>query len=533
MNIKEQKGVTLFILVITVVILSILVTTVVVSVNGYGELKGLKSLANDLQALQEKVSIYYEKYGELPISNIITDDVPALLGNSRNENDGSTYYKVNLQLLDNIILTYGSEKFENDYFIINEQSYNIYYYAGLEANNQKYYGIKDVARSIEQVNFGVQSYELKTNTNATVTDGIVNIQLEVYADVANANISKYKFKINDEEWTPAQDGNSYVFNNLKQYETYKVSMIIIDNANNEIYATNNEKKVTIKELPVSLTIDGKTTGTYNNPLIPAGFVAINENNAIWQSSDGYKNGLVITDEIDENGVSVGNEFVWVPVDGSVIKFERVDFEKQESVYTDYFETVPEEITTSISKYGGFYIARYEAGKENINGIDTAVIKKGATVWNDITWEEARTKAEAMYTTNIDGGAISTLIYGTEWDTTLKFIASYDGDTTYPTASIGKGNYSGISGGDTTTLGPAPSGILEAFRQKNIYDMAGNVYDWTMEEYATGRVPRGGCFGDSPEIENAINICSAAYRIKGFEANITNIGIGFRVALYLK
>lgn len=534
----NESGVTLSILVLTIVVMAILITTIGISVTGYADVKALKNFYNDLEIVREKTDVYYEKNKELPASEKITFNMETLLGESRNANDGEVYYKVDLSLLDDMNLTYGVKDSINNYYIVNEESHNIYFYPGITVSGNTYYGIKDVSESINTMNFSVPSYELKTEVLATVTNGVPNIQLKVYSDIINANISKYKFKIDNNDWTSAQDDNSYIFDNLEHYKTYTVSMMIMDKNGNEIYATNNGKKVTIQKLPINLTIDGKTTGTYNNPLIPAGFYAVNENNAIWQSSDGYKNGLVITDEIDENGNSTGNEFVWVPVDGEIVKFERYDFGKISSLissFEDLTENVPEEITTSVSNNGGFYIARYEAGQP-VNG--KPVSKQGAIVYNDIDWINSKTSAEVMYpVTDENYGVASTLIYGTQWDTTLKFIGAYDvGEIEYDTYaidSIGMGNYRGISGGDTTNLEPATCGLLEAFRQKNIFDMGGNVYEWTMENYDNGRISRGGCYGDLPNLENSKLVCNASYRINGLDSSAEFIGHGFRVALYIK
>lgn len=555
MNIKEQNGITLVILIMTVIVMLILTTTVLIGTFGYRDIKKSKDLINDLETLGEKVNIYYEKNNELPVSDIITDNVVILLGDSRNANDGGSYYKIDLGLLDNIVLTYGTGKFDKDYFIVNEQSHNVYYFAGLKINNQTYYGIKEISQAVGDKNFGLESFELKNKVNATVTNGVADIQLEVYTDITNPNISKYKFKIDNEAWTAAQDENSYIFHNLERFKKYKVSMMIIDKNNNEIYATNNEIEVSTNSLPINLTIDGKTSGTYNNPLIPAGFIPLNENGAVWQSSDGYKNGLVITDEVDESGASVGNEFVWVPVDGSIVKLERKDWGYQEGTYASYSESLPEALVTSVSNNGGFYIARYEAGiatdmpQTALTADSTAtygggtykpVSKQGATVWNYIQWgtsnsdstpeNGAVTVARSMYPeSDTNYGAVSTLIYGAQWDATLQFISGYDmGETgydIYPTNSTGMGNY---SSGDsiTDTTNPATCGRLDAFRQKNIYDLAGNALEWTMEKYSTQNVFRGGgCASDGA-------IQPASFRNK-FDSGEYIVRIGFRVALYLK
>ena len=275
---------------------------------------------------------------------------------------------------------------------------------------------------------------------------------------------------------------------------------------------------------VNQTYSGGTEGSYSDPIIPKGFKPVeNEQDntitqgAVWGSSEGYKYGLVIEDES-------GNQFVWVPVDGTTVKFERYDFGK-DSLFSSCSEIVPEEILTSVTTNEGFYIARYEAGlksEEDLSSVEKdgsvkPISKQGATVWNSIAWSEdnnnddtnpgdgAATVARAMYPVDdTNYGATSTLIYGTQWDATLKFIGAYNvGETGYDTYAIdstGMGNYNGTSGTDdidsywnseSDNSGPAVSGAREGFKQKNIYDMAGNVWEWTMEKYNTRRVSRGG------------------------------------------
>ena len=262
------------------------------------------------------------------------------------------------------------------------------------------------------------------------------------------------------------------------------------------------------------TFDGQATGTYNNPIIPKGFAPVNENNATWGSADGYQKGLVITDEVTGTE-STGNEFVWVPVDGTNVKFERYDFDNGK-VKVDDNEAVPTEISTSVTNNGGFYIARFEAGKPEgvtlaTDGSVKPVSKQGAKVWNRISWSDngtnndtnpgngAVTVARSMYSVgDANYGAVSTLIYGAQWDTALRFIGAYGGDAGYATESTGKGNYSGTNGADdiASTSAPAECGARDGFRQKNIYDMAGNVVEWTMEKTtisSTYRVRRGGSY----------------------------------------
>ena len=305
---------------------------------------------------------------------------------------------------------------------------------------------------------------------------------------------------------------------------------------------------------VNQTYSGGTEGSYSDPIIPKGFAPINENGAEWGTEEGYKYGLVITDEITANE-STGNEFVWIPVDGTIVKFERYDFGFYwNGNFGDYSDPKIQEltdITTSVSTNGGFYIARFEAGKSQSGTLVTdgsvkPVSKQGAIVWNSIAWSGngtnedinpengAVTVARAMYPEDdANYGAVSTLIYGTQWDTTLNFIGAYNigeaGYDTYATDSTGMGNYSGTNGADdiASTSEPAVCGAREGFRQKNIYDMAGNVWEWTMEKYSQGRVLRGGDYYD-----DIASLVPASYRSNG-DVDGGDANDGFRVALYIK
>ena len=205
-----------------------------------------------------------------------------------------------------------------------------------------------------------------------------------------------------------------------------------------------------------------------------------------------------------------------------MKFERYDFGKMSSKITSFnelTETLPTALTESVKNNGGFYIARFEAGisedmpQEELSSDSSAtygtgtykpVSKQEAIVWNYIQWGDrnddtnpgngAVTVARSMYPENdTNYGAVSTLIYGAQWDTALKFIEAYDigeaGFATYATNSDGMGNYHGVSGADIFS-GVARCGAAEEFKQKNIYDMAGNVYERTMEKYGEFHIARG-------------------------------------------
>ena len=218
---------------------------------------------------------------------------------------------------------------------------------------------------------------------------------------------------------------------------------------------------------------------------------------------------------------VGNQFVWVPVDNPTDfrRYSSYNNNGSTQSYSDYDEPsqegyrYPNEVEEynsmkqSVEINKGFYVARYEAGKEKIEGVDTVVSKKNAKVWNSIPWGNSMTeigstgavaKSQGMYTDKSKYDVTSTLIYGVQWDAIMAWIdpaykTSSCEDDSFVKNSEGKGNYKD----EDDTNNPAKCGSSDNYRVNNIYDLAGNVFEWTMEAYSTDyRVNRGGYCNDS-------------------------------------
>ncbi len=133
-----------------------------------------------------------------------------------------------------------------------------------------------------------------------------------------------------------------------------------------------------------------------------------------------------------------------------------------------------EIYNSVKEYHGFYIGRYETGDLSK---DKVVIKKVNEDIGNQTWYTMYAK-EKKYATQLNGTKIkSNMIYGSQWDATMRWFAkSKDNNvSTYPVnAQNGvNANFSG-SRKSTGSVGSV----------NNIYDMAGNVYDWTVELHSS-------------------------------------------------
>ena len=118
----------------------------------------------------------------------------------------------------------------------------------------------------------------------------------------------------------------------------------------------------------------------------------------------------------------------------------------------------------------------------------------------------------------DVGVTSTLCYGVQWDAVLDFIKDDKHDVTNSTSW---GNY--VDKG----VGLAKTGSNVTYATKNVYDIAGNVWEWSME--ATGLIKRTDLgesfYGDGVKYPASGRGGDYPYRCLD--------NVGFRVALYVK
>ena len=309
------------------------------------------------------------------------------------------------------------------------------------------------------------------------------------------------------------------------------------------------------------TLAGTTTGySYKNPVIPQGFKAVDEGSATWAYKDetqtevtGWNEGLVIQD-------TIGNEFVWVPVDGTNVEYKKwCTIGKSYSECSDDTSAIPVTENTQINTYHGFYVARYEAGlttetlkqnaETNNNTKTTAVSKPGTKIWNYIDYNNANTVAQAMINNSATYGTTkSGLVTGTQWDTIMKWYQSsnINVDTTQDWGTYrgftysGNGKYFNYSGYEPTTWSEGAfsrkgsgypycyhaSGLNTNGIKKNIADLGGNVCEWTAEINSYYRVLRGGDANESTKETSASD--------RGYNSmNFTFYALGFRAVLYIQ
>ena len=315
----------------------------------------------------------------------------------------------------------------------------------------------------------------------------------------------------------------------------------------EVTVNGEEKKidangnVTVKLESVA---DSKTKGTvfddvttledtYGNQVkIPKGFKIADD------SATDVTGGIVLEDATYTN--TIGSQFVWIPVgtgEKNAIKkpnketvdiaLGRYEFTKNNDgtiKTSEYSESYTEDTTAnhnsdyknaiakdieefkkSVKNNHGYYIGRYEAGVVDYNSsVSTSnsnnetnwtgytgdniklVCKKEQQVWNYVTQNKASELSRNMY--GSEAKVTSDLINSYAWDTAIVFIQKCGTESNSSTYSYTAG-LSLTSKSEPQTTG---TNILNATKkvdkQCNIFDMAGNCFEWTTETYSISYNP---------------------------------------------
>ena len=238
-----------------------------------------------------------------------------------------------------------------------------------------------------------------------------------------------------------------------------------------------------------------------------------------------------------------NQFVWVPV-ATLADYKRTWYTEYDS-FSSYSEALPEDEKTSVERYKGFYIGRYEAGdKENTEAktlrssndvTKTVTIKANQAPYNYVTRTQAVSLAEG-FATKQGYKAKTKLVSSYAWDTTIAFIektvnnyGSSSSQGNYYNTSV---NYKDITDESKPEKTKAEnSSLLVATGQTtpvcNIYDMGGNVFELTTEFSSDTYNPsakRGGNYSTS--------FASYPAGSRDHDSGYAHVSVGFRLTLFL-
>ena len=309
-------------------------------------------------------------------------------------------------------------------------------------------------------------------------------------------------------------------------------------ARNESGTLSQSCTVTVEEILVA-----------GEPYMPDGFTKVSDVTAI--------SGYTIQDE-------AGNQYVWIEVPRNDTVYDEVgteldldslsgtdlttaldNIEEELQEYTvdyrdpndefadtyssldatgiadeDTYNNLKYTMLKSVYKNQGFYIGKYETGTatERNDGEDAltdAVIQANAYPYNYVTNRQAQEIASGMES----GDRTSSLMFGIQWDLVMKYLETKGTDQNVLLSdSSDWGNYSG-----TLSL----TGADNAFSKMGIYDLAGNVAEWTLEQqsaaFAWGSpcTLRGGdYYSDSvPANSRECNPTSEAFEYAGFRVSL--------------
>ena len=576
-----NKGITM--ITVSVMVFVILILTGVLIYDARDSLKvtKLQSMQSDIQTLRDKVNNYYSTYGEIParIKYTNTENIGKIDVINTNIDTGD-FYIIELSALENLTLNYG-EDYKNissttteeeanqyqDIYIINETSQNIFYVEGIQVDGEWFY----TDYTVDDIN-GEVAVNLRYFDGIKIPDGYIY----------NSGTNKENFSIKDKNdatkiynWVIVNEDITEVPGDIQIEETEKSDFIESVNLFSGYYKNNTDDTVLYikNEEKWSPTYDEEGTYTDKNgdiAYVPSGF-QVSEKSGETLISEG----LVIRNAITDD------RYVWIEVPKSIYTTatSEEDYENIENdmkVYTATYKQGYEEYTdtyyencgieseekynelknkmlSSIYKNGGFYISQYEIGADSYviasdNGTRTPVSKAGMYPYNFVTVEEAQQLATNMYS----GERTSSLMFGIQWDLVLKYLQVH-GVTSYELTnnSINWGNYKEatfeISNGEYTTSPTTANsyeavngtynktatsvllttGATERNKKMNIYDLAGNVWEMTLEKSNFTDSPctlRGGAYNfEGSDI-------SASYRSSGNTSDSYD-NFGFRSTLW--
>ena len=320
-----------------------------------------------------------------------------------------------------------------------------------------------------------------------------------------------------------------------------------------------ERNLLEKELENSLATPTPKPQPTDGVKIPAGFyyvggtktsgIVISDN---VNDKDKYKNKAVVGTDL------LGNQYVWIPCTtdntSSDLQYARTEWGvevdgadnsraiKDELTLTDASVTysdadtanginadVSKEIVAqikaekaSVAQYGGYYIGRYEVGKNS----DTAVVKYGQTPYAEITWSTAYGLAKKIIT---NSEVNSYLCSSYAWDTAVNFIQNNSTAKNYATSIEGfNGNWNPQEVKDPSGNVIKPAGTSQQLNTGlttqfcNIFDMGGNEAEFTTElNPGTSEtvVLRGGYYDGVPAGHRWDNVSGRAGIVHGFRATL--------------
>ena len=590
---KSENGITLIALAVTVIVMIIISVGLSATMTTNIEMKNYNKFKEDIITLSEATKLYYLNNGTLPVAmdKVLTSiDVPS---KDKNPNDNDKYYYIDMRLIPDAETYFGEGNKDgtftsstNDLYVVNEKSLTVYYLKGAVLNGERHY------TSVDDYSDGGFASDYYSKNDLPIisavsmqSNGSDSTRADLGDTVTLKFISNYTLTQNPTVVIDGQDvTSSCTWNGNICTATYKVASASDSSGNSKNgkkiefsisnYSVDSKTGTTISDVNFGKSVYFEMKNKYvDGVTVPGGYVYVG----------GTKNsGLVISDngedkELDKGKEDVrrdlaGNQWVWVPVEtpsslyttvtdgveltgttgekttkytnseiisgktrglpgskdyrepdmmlygpnGDTERTIRGTFDSladmAEAMVNDY-----DEMIRSLEKYKGFYIGRYELSK---NDEKTGAAQTG-------NWYKLYKKCKTL--SKIEN-VRTRMIWGLQWDATCNWLA---GSGFSITDSTTWGNYK-----DNTVTGAGSkqnTGFSESWKANNIYDFAGNYYEWTQEAAYFNYLSNGGDFFRDSRVGRGGNCYgrgSASARIEGYDQLDLYDYIGSRPTLYL-
>ena len=186
------------------------------------------------------------------------------------------------------------------------------------------------------------------------------------------------------------------------------------------------------------------------------------------------------------------------------------------------------LVNSVAKYYGFYMGRFEASSYDTGNGLVASTRAGQIPWTDVTYIDAlHASISAAKVFGYEEDISTNIISSYAWDTVLKWFNTTLG-TSY-SSSLSYGNFDGTI---------KPTGTTPKDCVNNIYDMAGNVREWTTEIYeSAAEAAKSSSTKKEEKVINRVvrggsaNLSRTAASHTAYAENTSETYWGFRTVLY--
>ena len=472
-KLKENKGITLIALVITIIVLLILAGVSIAM------LTGQNGILTQAQKAGEQTDIGKEK-----------EDIALAYNGAKAENNGGDVEADDL----------------NRNFGYNNTD------ATAEGSNPITVTFKESGRQYTIDENGVISGPTEANIIASIR---IEGEKVTTPPMPSSDFSYVTGSVDDGYVIQDGEGNQYVWIPVDKNQKIKVnvtskeeitSITLTDPCGDTILTESNKG--------TSYTNDN-ITPTINGPYILKVTTATEEKTTMLgvhslYAKDAFMDWMVNEEYAEIKGTTLENL-----LGGSTV--EEIYKQQGQIFKSNYSDT--EDYKESVNENGGFYIGRYEASEDN----GVTEIKANKSPRNNISQTDALAKANSMYT-SVE--FTSSLLTGSAWDRTLGWLEETGAVSSIEIVGDSKtcGNYSDDEFENSEGL--QNTGSIPQTEKNHIFDLAGNLEEWTTEAKPSGNtVYRGGYYNRT----GSHSPCSL--RVAD-SPDRTGSYLGFRLALYL-